>query len=162
MGLLTTLKGLPSTYNKDLQEDKEPFFNSLDTLNASLTVLAPLVATLAVHPTRMRGAVDESLLSTDLAFYLVRKGLPFRESHTLVAQLIRLSLTQQRPLSHWPLSALRRHSRLFQPDVKAVFDVKSSLARRSLPGGTGLRALRQQLKLARKALRPSAPSPAPL
>jgi len=145
VGFLATLKGLPSSYNKDLQEDKEPFFDSLDTFNLALGVLAPLLRALKVHPRRMRDAVDESLLATDLADYLVRKGMPFRESHALVSDLVRLAMANKIPLSQWPLPALREHSRLFGKDVYRVFDVRVSLARRDLPGGTGPRALRTQL-----------------
>ena len=80
-GLLTTLKGLPSTYNKDLQEDKEPLFDAMDTLALTVPVAAGVLETLEVRPERMRTALDEAMLATDLADYLVRKGVPFRQAH---------------------------------------------------------------------------------
>lgn len=152
-GFLATMKGLPSAYNKDLQEDKEPFFDSLDTLKAALGVLAPLLRTLTVNAKRMGQAVDESLLATDLADYLVREGMPFRESHALVSDLVRLAMANKLPLSQWPLPALRKHSHLFGRDVYKVFDVHTSLSRRDLPGGTGPRALRIQLAKAKRLIR---------
>src|SRR5512135_1770403 len=79
--LLTTLKGLPSSYDKDLQEDKEPLFDAVDTLGALLPVIAGVIRTMQIHPERMRNALDEAMLATDLADYLVRHGMPFREAH---------------------------------------------------------------------------------
>ena len=153
VGFLATLKGLPSSYNKDLQEDKEPFFDSLDTFNFALGVLAPLLRALKVHPRRMREAVDESLLATDLADYLVRKGMPFRESHALTSELSHLSVLKRKPLSQWTLKELRKHSMLFRKEVYGVFDVHASLAKRDLPGGTGPRAVRNQLAKAKRLVR---------
>ena len=153
VGFLATLKGLPSSYNKDLQEDKEPFFDSLDTFNFALGVLAPLLRALKVYPRRMREAVDESLLATDLADYLVRKGMPFRESHALTSEPSHLSVLKRKPLSQWTLKELRKHSMLFRKEVYGVFDVHASLAKRDLPGGTGPRAVRNQLAKAKRLVR---------
>ncbi len=88
-GLLTTLKGLPTGYNRDLQEDKEPLFDALDTLHLALPIAAGVVRTLRVRPDRMAAALDDGMLATDLADYLVRRGVPFRQSHRLVGQAVR-------------------------------------------------------------------------
>jgi argininosuccinate lyase len=147
--LLTVLKGLPSTYNKDMQEDKEALFDSADTLLMTLPITAGVIASLTPHPERMRAALEEGLLATDLAEYLVRKGLPFREAHHVIGRLVRRAESEGVPLSALPLEAMGAESGLFDADVSAVFDMDLSVSRRNIPGGTAPEAVRAQIEGAR-------------
>ena len=103
-GLLTTLKGLPSTYNKDLQEDKEALFDSVDSLKLMLPVVTAIIRTLKLNPDKMRAALDPDMLATDLADYLVRKGMPFREAHHVAGRAVRLAAEQGITLSDLSLT----------------------------------------------------------
>ncbi|GAB4527364.1 MAG: argininosuccinate lyase [Anaerolineae bacterium] len=144
-GLLVTLKGLPSGYNKDLQEDKEPVFDTYDTLSLLLPILAGLVQTLRLHPERMRAALDEAMLATDLADYLVMKGVPFREAHHLTGQVVRLAEQKGCKLSALPLADFQAISNAFEQDVYTVFDFAAAVARRNAYGGTAPEAVRRQI-----------------
>jgi argininosuccinate lyase len=148
MALLITLKGVPSTYNKDLQEDKEGLFDAVDTVTALLPVVAAVIRTLHVNPGRMRAALDEELLATDLADYLVGKGLPFREAHHVVGAAVRLAADEHLRLSQVPLGRLRALSPLFAEDVTGVFDFERAVARRRAPGGTAPEAVAEQIAAA--------------
>ncbi len=136
-GLLATLKGLPSGYNKDLQEDKEPLFDAYDTLMALLPPLAGLVRALTLVPERMRAVLDEGMLATDLADYLVGRGVSFRQAHGLAGQAVRLAETRGVPLSALTADDYRMLSDAFGPDVLGVFDFDAAVARRAAFGGTG-------------------------
>jgi argininosuccinate lyase len=149
-GLLTTLKGLPTAYNKDLQEDKEAVFDSFDTLMQLLPVVTAIIHTLHLNVDRMRAALSEDLLATDLADYLVRRGLPFRQAHHVVGQLVRLTADQGVTLSRLPLETLRSLSDLFESDVAQVFNFASSVSQRRATGGTAPDAVRVQLEVARR------------
>jgi argininosuccinate lyase len=151
-GLMATLKGLPSTYDKDLQEDKVPLFNAFDTLMISLPVLAGALKTLALHPDRMKAAIDPGMLATDLADYLVQKGLPFRQAHALAGRAVQFAAQLGKPLDRLSLSEFQTLDPLFGPDAYSVFDVQQSLARRNVIGGTALEAVRTQLQTAQKVL----------
>lgn len=151
-GLLTTLKGLPSTYNKDLQEDKEALFDAVDTMHVLLPVITAVIKTLRVNPDRMRAALDEELLATDLADYLVHKGLPFRQAHHVVGRVVQFAAEAGLKLSRIPLADLKALSDLFEEDVRAVFDFDAAVARRAAPGGTAPQAVRQQIVEARQWL----------
>jgi argininosuccinate lyase len=151
-GLLVTLKGLPSGYNKDLQEDKQALFDAVDTFDHLLPVITAVVATLQINSEQMRAALSEDMLATDLADYLVHKGMPFRQAHHVVGRVVRRGLEQGRSLSELPLDDLRQISSLFDDDVHAVFDFDESVQRRSTPGGTAPDAVREQIALARKRL----------
>jgi argininosuccinate lyase len=148
IGLLVTLKGLPSTYDKDLQEDKEPVFDSFDTLMLALPVMAGLVSTLRLRPERMAAQLEPGLLATDLADYLVRRGVPFRQAHELVGQAVRLAENKNVPLTSLTLADLQAISDLFAKDVTGVFDITASLAGRVATGGTAPAALLEQLAAA--------------
>ncbi|HID63362.1 MAG TPA: argininosuccinate lyase [Anaerolineae bacterium] len=152
VALLTTVKGLPSTYNKDLQEDKEPLFDAIDTLELALPVAAGVIITLRVHPRRMAEALDDGMLATDLADYLVRRGVPFRRSHHLVGQVVRRALERGVPLRELPLDEFREVAEEFGEDVYQVFDFRRSVEARDSYGGTATQAVRQQLARARKRL----------
>ncbi len=151
-GLLTVLKGLPSTYNKDLQEDKEAVFDSYDTIKILLPVLTAVVQTLKLNPEAMRTALTEDMLATDLADYLVQKGLPFRQAHHVVGQAVSAAAREKVGLSKLSLETLRGLSPLFEADVAEVFDFAASAARRAAPGGTAPAAVREQLAAARLSL----------
>ncbi len=151
-GLLATLKGLPSAYDKDLQEDKLPLFEAYDTLVALLPVLAGAVRTLSVHPERMRAAIDPAMLATDLADYLVAKGVPFRQAHALAGQAVQAAAAQGLALDALPLEAYQQINPVFAGDVYNVFDPRHSVSRRNALGGTAPQAVRAQLEQARKLL----------
>jgi len=150
--LLVALKGLPSAYDKDLQEDKEPLFDTIDTLSLLLPVLAGVVATLRPCPGQMEAALDEAMLATDLADYLVRRGLPFRESHAIVGRLVRRAEQQAVALGSLSPEAFREESSLFDTDVSAVFDFRRSVESRDVPGGTAPSAVRKQIERAKELL----------
>jgi argininosuccinate lyase len=154
-GLLATLKGLPSTYDKDLQEDKEPVFDAFDTLNLSLPVMAGVIETLRLRPERMAAQLETGLLATDLADYLVKKGLPFRQAHESVGQVVQLSEEKNIPLTELSLSELKTINSYFEKDVDAVFSVTASLNSRHEPGGTAPDALAKQLAAAEALTEPS-------
>lgn len=152
-GLLATLKGLPSAYDKDLQEDKEPVFDAYDTLALALPVAAGTVQTLTVYAEKMAAQLEPGLLATDLADYLVKKGVPFRQAHELVGEVVRRAEAEGVPLDEMGLEVLREISDRFGKDVRELFDVERSLAQRTVKGGTATGALRDQLAAAREALR---------
>ncbi|MFZ5918556.1 MAG: argininosuccinate lyase [Chloroflexota bacterium] len=158
MSLLTTLKGLPSTYNKDLQEDKEPVFDAIDTLELCLPVAAGIVRTLTIRADRMRAALEAnvSMLATDLADYLVQRGIPFRESHHLVGQAVRRAEKLGVPLDQMPLDEYRHISAAFAADLYHVFDFEVAVERRDAIGGTGHKAVEAQLAQARACLEQAA------
>jgi argininosuccinate lyase len=153
VGLLTTLKGLPSAYDKDLQEDKVPVFESADTLSMILPVMSGLLRTLQVHPEAMRQALDPSLLATDLADYLVQHGVPFREAHGLVGQVVRRAQALGVALDRLSLAELQAISPVFSGDVSQVFDFQASVNRRAAAGGTAEAAVRAQLEAAESLIR---------
>ena len=151
-GLLATLKGLPSAYDKDLQEDKLPVFEAADTLNLMLPVMSGLLRTLKVRPENMRQALDPALLATDLADYLVQRGVPFREAHGLIGQVVRRAQERGVALDQLSLADLQSISPVFAADVNQVFDFQASANRRSVPGGTARGAVQVQIKQAEQAL----------
>ena len=151
-GFLATLKGLPSTYNKDLQEDKEAVFDAFDSLGALLPVITAIVATLHLNPERMRAALTQDMLATDLADYLVRKGMAFRQAHNIVGRAVRLAADQGVELGGLTLDHYVELSDLFAEDVFEVFDFDKSVARRRATGGTAPDAVAMQLLAARQWL----------
>jgi len=143
-GLLTTLKGLPSTYDKDMQEDKEPLFDTIDTLLMSLPIAAGVVSTLTVDASRIYDSMDSAMLATELADYLVSKGLPFRQAHHLVGEIVRKAIELDQPLFSFPLAAYQQFSPLFERDVHAWLTFNRAADRRASPGGTGETVVREQ------------------
>jgi argininosuccinate lyase len=148
-GLLAALKGLPTGYNKDLQEDKEALFDSVDTLALLLPVLTAVVSTLHLNAARMRAALSVDMLATDLADYLVHRGLPFREAHHIVGRAVAQAAEQGVTLVDLPLTTLQSLSPVFTGDVAAVFDFDESVRRRTAQGGTAPAAVRAQIEAAR-------------
>jgi len=150
VAVLTTMKGLPLTYNSDMQEDKEPFFDSVDTLEAIFAVLPPMLRSLRFDTARMRAAAGEHYATaTDLADYLVRKGLPFREAHEVVGRVVRHAIDARATLESLDVATLRRFSPLFDDDVRAAITVEASLRARGVTGGTAPDAVRRALAQAR-------------
>ncbi len=135
LAVLTTLKGLPMTYNRDLQEDKEAVFDSVDTIKAALAVNAAMLADARIEAANMAAAAaDPLLIATDVADYLVLKGVPFRQAHEIVGKLVGLSGKKGVPLDQLTLADFRGASPVFEADVHALFDVGRSLAARRAPG----------------------------
>lgn len=151
-GILATLKGLPSTYDKDLQEDKEPVFDSYDTLDIVLPVMTGVIQTLQLRPDRMIAQLKPDLLATDLADYLVKKGLPFRQAHEAVGQAVQLAETRGVTLADLSVAELNSINDKFDQDVLVIFNVKTSLASRAALGGTAPQALNRQLAAAEDIL----------
>jgi argininosuccinate lyase len=151
-GFLATLKGLPSSYDKDLQEDKEPVFDAFDTLDVAIPVMEGLIGTMELRPDRMAAQLEAGLLATELADYLVRRGLPFRESHHAVGQAVRLAEDRGVALSDLTGADLRAISPHFAEDAASVMSVPAALAARAIPGGTAPEALVEQLRLAREQI----------
>ncbi len=152
VGFLTTLKGLPSGYNKDLQEDKEALFDSFDTLRTLLPVVIGVIQTLELNADAMQAALSEEMLATDLADYLVRKGIPFRDAHHIAGQVVKKADETQTKLSALRLETLREISDVFQEDVREVFDFRAAVQRKSQSGGTGFSAVREQITQAKQLI----------
>ncbi|GAB4548016.1 MAG: argininosuccinate lyase [Anaerolineae bacterium] len=144
-GLLNTLKGLPTGYNKDLQEDKEPLFDAADTLEVLLPALIGTVETMRFNPDAMAAALDESMLATDLADYLVTRGVPFREAHSLVGRTVRRALELSVSLSRLSIEEYHAISPMYGEDVYQVFDFAASVAKRAALGGTAPQAVQEQI-----------------
>ncbi|MBL8384454.1 MAG: argininosuccinate lyase, partial [Burkholderiales bacterium] len=137
VGLVTLMKGQPLAYNKDNQEDKEPLFDTIDTLADTLTIFADMMASLRVNAARMRTAAEEGFsTATDLADYLVRKGLPFRDAHEAVARAVRAAEQRGVDLAALPVAELATFSPLIADDVAAVLTLEGSAAGRAHVGGT--------------------------
>jgi argininosuccinate lyase len=145
-GLLATLKGLPSTYDKDLQEDKAPVFAATDTLLAILPVMAGALKTITAKPVRMRNAIDSFMMATDLADYLVNKGIPFRETHAIAGKAVRLAGEKNVGLEEISLEAYQALSPAFEADVYQVFDPMKSIEKRNAIGGTSLQSVKNQIE----------------
>ncbi len=150
--LLTTLKGLPSTYNKDLQEDKESLFDTLDTLDIELPVVAGVISTLRLNAEGMASALRDDLLATELADYLVRQGLPFRQGHHLVGQAVRAALAKGCGLRDLSVAEYQAISPYFGDDVHDVLDFRRAIEQRSVPGGTATAAVQAQIERAKGSL----------
>jgi argininosuccinate lyase len=150
---LTLLKGLPMTYNRDLQEDKERLFDTADTVRATVRICAAMLRNTKVNrETCLMAASDPALLATDLADYLVRKGLPFREAHHAVGAVVAVAERLGKQLNQLTLDELRSVDKRFAADAPRVFDLQSALARREIIGAPGPKQVRQQLERWTKAL----------
>lgn len=151
--LLATMKGLPSSYNKDLQDDKRALFDAVDTLLLVLPAFGGALTESSFRRDRMRAAVSSTMMATDLADYLVRRGATFREAHAAVGGLIRRAESEQCDLHELPPSAYGEAHPLFADDVSEALTATFSLAQREVEGGTGPDAVREQLAAARAAIR---------
>lgn len=147
MGMLTMLKGLPLAYDKDLQEDKECVYDAADTLSNALRVCAGMVATMRVNRDRMRqGSLGGFMAATDLADYLVGKGMPFRQAHEVVGRAVLSCERQGRTLQSLSLQELRAFSKLFDEDAAEAMDIDRIVSLRDTQGGTGHEAVKRQMQ----------------
>lgn len=152
VSVLTMIKGLPLTYNKDMQEDKEPLFDAADTLLASLTVFNGMLATMKIKGGNMYKAAQGSFsTATDLADYLAKKGLPFRQAHEVVGKIVRYCIEQNKTLEQLSMSEYQEFSPLFTEDVKDI-TVESSLAARDVDGGTAPKQVASAIEAAEELL----------
>ena len=153
MGMLTTLKGLPLTYNRDLQEDKEGFFDTVDTLQTTIEVFAAMLPGLELQTERVESLAEESgMLATDLADYLVAKGVPFREAHGIMRDLCRHCDDRGIALQQLPMSEYKSFSSLFDDDVYSI-TATASAAARDIPGGTAPSRVAEALSVAEEILK---------
>jgi argininosuccinate lyase len=149
-GLLSTLKGLPSAYDKDLQEDKLPVFNAFDLLVQVLPVLAEALRTLTTYPARLQVNLDPGMMAADAADYLVEKGVPFREAHTLIGAAVRMAASKGVEVNQLSIEELHSIHPGFETDFYEVFDPQRSVSRRKATGGTAPEAVREQMESCRK------------
>lgn len=153
MSLLMLLKGLPMTYNRDLQEDKERVFDSADTVRASVRIMAAMLRHTSVNvPACSTAASDPNLLATDLADYLVRKGMPFRAAHHVVGAVVAFAEQHKKPLNLLTLDELQSIDKQFDADALRVFDLKKAMSLRDITGAPGARQVAQQLGRWKKLL----------
>ena len=153
MALLTTLKGLPLAYNKDMQEDKEAVFDAVETVVMCLKVFAPMLATLKTRPDNMRKAAQGGFINaTDLADYLVKKGMPFRSAYKISGQLVAKCIREGRVLEDLPLADYREFSDLFEEDLYSEIDLLTCVEKRISRGGTSLASVEQQMKYVKERL----------
>ena len=151
--VLTLMKGLPMAYNRDLQEDKEAIFDTVDTLKEVLTVYPEMLATTKVNGEVMGAAAKKGFLTaTDLAYYLVRRGVPFREAHEIVGKIVAYCEESNMQLEYLSLKQLKQFSGAFTYDVTRVLSTESSIASRDIIGGTSANRVKEAIKRARKNL----------
>jgi argininosuccinate lyase len=159
ISLLTVLKGLPMTYNKDLQEDKEGLFDSIRTVENCLRMILLVIETLRINPERMRESATKGYLNaTELADYLVARKMPFREAHGLVGKIVMRAAELEIALEELPLREYQNFSPLFEGDVYRCLSLESALSRRNERGGTAPTAVRRSLQLFRKRIRENEPA----
>jgi argininosuccinate lyase len=153
VGLLTLMKGQPLAYNKDNQEDKEPLFDSVDTLKGSLRVFADMMPALSVNRERMTAAARQGFsTATDLADYLVRKGIAFRDAHEIVGKAVLYGVNNARDLSEMTLQELQTFSTAIEEDIFQVLSLEGSIAARNHPGGTAPQQVRSAIAVVRERL----------
>lgn len=153
VSLLTLLKGLPMTYNRDLQEDKERLFDTVDTVRATVRLTAAVLKNAKVNRAACQAAAsDPTLLATDLADYLVRKGMPFRQAHHVVGAVVAVAEKSGKPLNQLTLAQLQSVESLFGRDALGVFNLKHAMSRRNLIGAPGAKEVEKQLARWRKLL----------
>ena len=153
MGLLTTLKGLPLAYNKDMQEDKEGVFDSLDTVKMCLEVLAPMLMTMKVNAKNTYRAAQKGFINaTDLADYLVKKGMPFRAAYKIVGTIVAECIDKDCVLDNLPLADYQKHSELFAEDLYEEISLETCVNKRLSKGGASPQSVRDQIAALKKVL----------
>ena len=153
MALLTTLKGLPLAYNKDMQEDKEAVFDAVETVKMCLKVFAPMVATMTAKPENMKKAAQGGFINaTDLADYLVKKGLPFRSAYKISGQIVAQCIREGLVLENLPLSEYQKYSDLFAEDVYQDIDLLTCVQKRISEGGTSVQSVEAQIAYVKEQL----------
>jgi argininosuccinate lyase len=150
MALLTVMKALPLAYNKDMQEDKEPVFDAVDTVKACLPVFTAMLNTMRLCPENMRAAAGRGFINaTDCADYLVKKGLPFRDAYTLVGRLVGLCIERDTTLEALNLAEYQKLSPVFDEDVYAAVSLENCVASRDVDGGPAARSVEKQIRYIR-------------
>ena len=153
MSILTLIKGLPMTYNRDLQEDKEPLFDSIDTISLAMQVFTEMISGMDVNaPKTAAAASDPMLLATDLADYLVNHGVPFRQAHEVIGKLVAYSIEENRPFGELTVEEFQRFSPAFEPDVKACLNLETAMQARQGIGAPSPQNVKAQLARWRAAL----------
>jgi argininosuccinate lyase len=153
VALLTLLKGLPMTYNRDLQEDKERLFDTADTVRGTTRLMAAMLRNTKINRAACEAAVsDPALLATDLVDYLVKKGMPFRQAHHVVGTVVALAEESCKALNRLTLAELQGVDKTFGRDALAVFKLKTAMAKRNLTGAPGTKEVAKQLARWRKQL----------
>jgi len=158
ISLLTLMKSLPLAYNKDMQEDKEPLFDTIDTVRGSLKVFAGMIAEMRVNPEQMRIAAGRGFsTATDIADYLVRKGLPFRNAHEVVGKTVRFCVENEKSIPELTLEEFRQFSADIDGDIFNYVTLEASVNARKATGGTAREAVEKEIILARQTLKESSP-----
>ena len=151
--LLTTLKGLPLAYNKDMQEDKEAIFDALETVQMCLEIFAPMIRTMRVKSDNMYRAAQEGFINaTDLADYLTKKGMPFRSAYKIVGQLVAECISKSCVLDDLPLEAYRAHSEMFEDDLYNEISLETCVSKRISEGGTSVASVEKQIAYVREEI----------
>jgi argininosuccinate lyase len=154
MSLLTTLKGLPLCYNKDMQEDKEALFDTADTMESCLEVMGRLLGELSFQGERLQACAEQGfLVATDLADYLVEKGMTFRGAHKIVGEMVLYALDQGKELHELTLEEMKGFTSQIDQDVYGWLDPVSSIKRRNMPGGTGPEMVKESIARAKQELK---------
>lgn len=151
-GLMMTIKGIPSTYNKDLQESVEPLLDHVKTVGDSIQIATGVLSTLAIQPKSMLASLSPDMLATDLADYLVRKGVPFRETHHISGQVVALAENTSTPMDKLSFEQLQGVDSRFEKDILDVFDYQKSVEMRSASGGTSKSSVLEQIKVLKEML----------
>jgi len=151
VGLLTLMKSLPLAYNKDMQEDKEPLFDTIDTVKGSLKIFADLIAEMKVKAENMRMAAARGFsTATDVADYLVRKGIPFREAHEIVGKAVRYCIEHGKDIPDLNMEEFRGFSEVIEADIYGYVTLEASVNARSATGGTARQAVEREIVRARQ------------
>ncbi len=154
LGLLTTLKGLPLAYNKDMQEDKEGVFDACDTVKMCLKVFTPMIDTMSVRADNMKKAAGEGFINaTDLADYLVKKGMPFRTAYKISGELVALCIKQKTVLEDLPLETYKQYSDLFDDGLYDAVNLENCVKRRISKGGTSVASVEDQIEYAKNQIK---------
>lgn len=152
-GLMMSVKGLPSTYNKDLQESWETMLDGVKTTSDSIQIATGVLSTLSINPEKMLAALSPDMLATDLADYLVRKGVPFRETHHISGRVVALAEKEGVPMDYLSVEQLKGVDDRFGDDVKSCFDYDASINKRTVIGGTSEQSVLEQIKVLEEALK---------
>lgn len=153
MSLLTVMKGIPLAYDKDMQEDKEPVFDAIDTVKMCLKVASPMIRTMNVHRDRMLKAARQGFINaTDLADYLTKKGMPFRTAYQLTGQIVADCIEKDTVLEDLSIEEYRAYDALFEEDLYEAIDLGTCVATRTSKGGTSPESVKEQIDIVRKAL----------
>ncbi|MBA7705622.1 Argininosuccinate lyase [subsurface metagenome] len=154
MSLLTTMKSLPLAYNRDMQEDKIPLFGTVDTLKGSLSLYAKMLDTVKIDKKKMLASLEGDFsMATDLADYLVRKGLPFRKAHQIVSKLVKETIKKKKDLDDLTLKEFKTYSKLFGRDVFDTIKVKAGIAARKSLGGTAKESVKRLIAQGKEIVR---------